>query len=144
MNINQLKRKLRELKKIEVNIRCNSSPTTKTLVWNKYFSTKDEYDNNVKYNLNTLKAIDHNSRKEVFEEYFYEVYFQKLKEDGITYINIYDPNLLCIIGLSPTANIDDIKKRFKELAKKYHPDLGGDNSKMIELLDIYNTLLKNK
>ncbi|MCQ4925076.1 J domain-containing protein [Tissierella carlieri] len=44
-------------------------------------------------------------------------------------------------GLTPGASIDDIKKKFRELAKKYHPDHGGSSEKMIEVLDTYHKLM---
>ena len=31
-----------------------------------------------------------------------------------------------LLDLKPGASKDDVKKAFKELAKEYHPDLGGD------------------
>ncbi|KAB3531398.1 DnaJ domain-containing protein [Alkaliphilus serpentinus] len=40
------------------------------------------------------------------------------------------------------ATIEEIKKKFRLLAKKYHPDHGGDPEKMIEILDIYDKLFK--
>lgn len=51
---------------------------------------------------------------------------------------------LTSLGLDETANADDVKSRFKELVKRYHPDLnGGDNSATDRLRDIiqaYNYL----
>lgn len=141
MEINILKRKLRSLKKIERNIRCYLK-SDEDLIWNKYFSTKLE-NNKVKYNIAILASVDHITRKEIFEEYFYEIYYIYMNENNFSYQSLYDPELLVLFGLSPYSTIDDIKKRFKELAKKYHPDLGGDNDKMIELLEIYNKLTKN-
>lgn len=141
MEVNILKRKLRDLKKIEKSIRCYLKSDV-DLIWNKYFSTKSE-NNNVKYNLSILASVDHITRKEIFEEYFYEIYYIYMNENNFCYQSLYNPELLDLFDLSPYSTIDEIKKRFKELAKKYHPDLGGDNDKMIQLLEIYNKLTKN-
>lgn len=52
---------------------------------------------------------------------------------------------LAIFGLEPPVNLTDIKQRYKELAKKYHPDLNKGCSKSEELLKQVNmsyTVLK--
>jgi hypothetical protein len=38
-----------------------------------------------------------------------------------------------ILGMKPTTDIDEIDKRFRDLAKKHHPDLGGDSGRMAEI-----------
>ena len=32
-----------------------------------------------------------------------------------------------VLGMKSTTNIDEVKKKYIELAKKYHPDLNKDN-----------------
>jgi DnaJ-domain-containing protein 1 len=52
---------------------------------------------------------------------------------------------MAIFGLAPPIDIDKIKARYKELAKKYHPDINRDNPKAEELLKKVNmsyTVLK--
>ena len=52
---------------------------------------------------------------------------------------------LAIMGLEPPVELADIKKRYKELAKKHHPDLNKGCSKSEELLKRVNmayTILK--
>lgn len=50
--------------------------------------------------------------------------------------NYYD-----ILGVSKTASQDDIKKAYRELCKKYHPDKnGGDDTKIKEVNEAYATL----
>lgn len=85
--------------------------------------------------------MDRQGLKQVFEEYFCRVYFQNYKENGLAMADVHDPQLLSLLGLSPYASSQDIKRRYRELAKKYHPDHGGDAEKFIELLGIYERLL---
>jgi len=141
MGIVQLKHKLRELKRVEKRIRFgDSSARGKELVWNRFFSTEDKDDQSVKYSLNTLLAMDRQDIKQVIEEYFYYVYYYRYKESGLGTNEMYDPALLAALGLPPDAGFEGIRSKFRELAKRYHPDLGGDNEKMIELLQTYRKL----
>ncbi len=64
------------------------------------------------------------------------------KESGITGIqSIYDPAILSKLGLLFNADENDVKKKFRELAKKCHPDAGGDAAMFIELMDSYEKLM---
>ncbi|MDF2521413.1 MAG: hypothetical protein K0R84_2041 [Clostridia bacterium] len=143
MDVDELKHKLRELKRVEDRLRfgyyCNTA--AKKYVWEDYFSTKSVNDLMVKYPLWKLSKLDKQALKEVFEEYFYSVYFQKYKDEGLSFDEIQDPSVLSYFGLTPGASIDEIKSRFRELAKKYHPDLGGSSEKMIEILEAYHKLM---
>lgn len=49
--------------------------------------------------------------------------------------NYYD-----ILGVKRDAAQDDIKKAFRKLAAKYHPDAGGDEQKFKEVSEAYTTL----
>jgi curved DNA-binding protein len=49
--------------------------------------------------------------------------------------NFYDT-----LGVAETASEKEIKNAFKTLAKKYHPDQGGDENKFKEINEAYDTL----
>jgi hypothetical protein len=141
-SVDQLKRKLRRLKKLEITIRFKRVPITgkPKLIWDVFFSTKAEDDHSVKYPLSQMLEMDHEKLKAVFEEYFYRIYFQSYKENGLTVADVHDPNLLELLDLPPHASARDIKSRFRQLAMRYHPDRGGDSARFIELVDIYGRL----
>lgn len=45
-----------------------------------------------------------------------------------------------ILGVSPTATEDEIKKAYRSLAMKHHPDRGGDQAKFKNISAAYETL----
>ncbi len=45
-----------------------------------------------------------------------------------------------ILGIEKNANEDEIKKAFRKLAHKYHPDKGGDENKFKEINEAYQVL----
>lgn len=51
-----------------------------------------------------------------------------------------DRNFYDILGVKRDASEDEIKKAFRKLAAKYHPDRGGDEEKFKEVSEAYNTL----
>lgn len=53
--------------------------------------------------------------------------------------NYYD-----VLGVDKKATKDDIKKAFRKLAHKYHPDKGGDDAKFKEITEAYAILGDDK
>ena len=47
-----------------------------------------------------------------------------------------------ILDLPKLITKEDIKKQYHFLAKKYHPDIGGDMQKMERINEAYRTLMK--
>lgn len=50
---------------------------------------------------------------------------------------------LAIMGLPPAATRQQIKRRYRELAKKHHPDKGGDSREMQRLVAAYQVLMRD-
>jgi len=49
---------------------------------------------------------------------------------------------LAVLGLPPNANPQQIKRRYRALAKQYHPDRGGDQQQMQRIIAAYEFLTK--
>ena len=47
---------------------------------------------------------------------------------------------LTLMGFSDMPTMDDLKKKYRELARTYHPDAGGDEAKFKELTESYALL----
>ncbi len=60
---------------------------------------------------------------------------------------IFDPeeeieNALNILELPKLISVADVKKQYRFLAKKYHPDQGGDEERMEQINRAYQLLMK--
>jgi len=49
---------------------------------------------------------------------------------------------LKVLDLTPFVTYDEIKKRYRELSKKLHPDFGGSSEEMEKLNRAYEFLIK--
>ena len=50
---------------------------------------------------------------------------------------------LRVLGLPPNATPQQIKRRYRTLAKRYHPDRGGDQREMQRIIAAYECLKKD-
>jgi len=142
MTVAEVKRKLRKLKQEERRIRSQGVPfNTSKSVFNDFFSIKASTTAKNGYGLEQLADMTHEQRKEVFETFFLNVYIIWLRDNHLPMDYLYDPLILGKMGLDYTASERDIKKKFKELAKAYHPDAGGNSGQFIELKRLYDQLL---
>ncbi len=151
-NYDEIKRKLRKLKKLEIKVRLNKSDVQKNnkkslsefenaeLVWNKFFDLKDESTEKAKYSIKRLALMSKDEFKDVINEYFYYVYYRCYKEGGFTDATIIDEEILTQLGLPIYADNAEVKRKFRELAKTYHPDNGGDSAKFIEVMEKYKNI----
>ena len=142
MNVVALKRRLRELKRIEHKIRFSSAQKNPSpLVWDLFFDLQGTGIKGAKYPLKILAAMDHDTLKGVIDEYWSFVYSKLFNESEIPGGIKHDTGLLLKWGLPADADVAAIKKKFRELAKLYHPDAGGDEQSFIALMEAYNKLI---
>jgi len=50
---------------------------------------------------------------------------------------------LTVLGLPPNATRQQIKRRYRALAKQHHPDRGGDQRQMQRIIAAYEFLMKD-
>lgn len=153
VDYDEIKRKIRKLKKLEIKIRfagiCYEDskqglivkPQSANLVWDEFFDLHNVCTGKAKYPISRLASMNKDEFKNVVSEFFFCIYYRFYKENGIVNIPLYDPDILAQMGLPIDADGNQIKKKFRELAKKYHPDTGGDNVRFIELMENYRKLL---
>jgi len=51
---------------------------------------------------------------------------------------------LAVLGLPPNATPEQIKRRYRNLAKQHHPDRGGDPRQMQKIIAAYEFLMKEQ
>ena len=54
------------------------------------------------------------------------------------------PDYYKTLGVPRDAKTEDIKKAFRKLARKHHPDAGGDEAKFKEINEAYEVLSDDK
>jgi hypothetical protein len=116
---------------------CKSIP--KKLVWDEFFCLQDNCKN-VRYNMKDLMSLDRNELKKIIGQFYYAVFYRKFQETGMMDSSLYNPDILMKMGLPIDSDAVAIKKRFRELAKEYHPDAGGSSEQFVELLEQINSL----
>ncbi len=142
MVITELKKKLRKLKHLEAELMDDQeSVDNQTLLWYSFFSFQKK--SNVKYPLEFMLTIDNNEYKKIAKEYIAFIYTTFFEKVCFPTKSSFNRNLLVKLDLPFDAKEDDIKKKFRLLAKQYHPDTGDDPERFIELMNVYRKLLKN-
>jgi hypothetical protein len=149
----EIKRKIRKLKKTEIKIRfeqygfaCSRSMYDQLrqsgLIWDLFFDLGGSKKSKAqaRYTLHDLTGMSKEAFSEVISEYFWHVYYQFYRENGIMNASQYDPEVLAQLGLPYNADEQAVKKRFRDLAKKYHPDTGGDGDRFNQLIETYRKL----
>lgn len=163
-HLREIKRKLRDLKKLELKIRFGDAfhavnikgvsherSAGIPLIWDGFFEVnekpiRDEAALNgavkgkARYSLGEIAGMSREEYRNVIDEFFFNVYYKYYTESGITGSRLYDPEILGRMGLPADAGAEDIKRKFRELAKKYHPDVGGNEAVFIELMENYRRL----
>ena len=143
MEIDELKRRLRKLKHLEIRMRYgNQIPPYAKLLWDSFFDLHESTDGKSKYSLESLLKLSKDEYKRIVDEYLSFVYNAVYRETSETDIVNYDPNSLIQLGLPFDANEHAIKCRFRTLAKLYHPDTGGDAEQFISLMNTYRKLIR--
>lgn len=84
--------------------------------------------------------------KEYFNDFLKEQFKSYFKEEKILTQKEY--KILCInktlfIKLSTDKKIKLLRKQYKKLSLKYHPDKNGDSSKFIKLKEAYDILMSD-
>lgn len=105
------------------------------LLWNQYFELEKPYKGKAKYNLDELTKMDKIEFEQVINGYFNSILKSIYKEEVLN-------ELYPIFNLPENSDIDTVKKRFRELAKKMHPDTGGTHEGFIALSQAYETSSK--
>lgn len=148
----QLKHKLKGLRQAEVAIRFGHRDMNECLrsgrfylVWAEFFALKPKPGlcPKARYALDDLVQLEPEQLQQIYADYFACVYYQYYKENGLSIEAVFEPRLLAQMGLPSCATAEDIRRRFHELAKKYHPDLGGDSRLFIELVNVYSQLTQH-
>jgi hypothetical protein len=142
----EIKRKLRQLKSFEEKLlhKGDTKPAD-GFVWDRFFDMHDSASSRAKYSPEKLTAMSKEEYKAVVDEYFAYMYYELYKDNDAAIIQgLYDPEILKRLGLPHDAGAQDIKRQFRELAKRYHPDTGGDAARFIELMETYRQLIDKK
>lgn len=144
MPTTELKRKLRQLKKLEARLRfgADKPPASADLVWDTFFDLREGRCGKARYPIGLLLAMDREQYRAVLDEFFFSVYYCIYRDSGLVHEGLFDPELLGRFGLPIDADGETIKRKFRQLALKLHPDMGGDAEQFIELMENYRKLVE--
>jgi hypothetical protein len=141
MTENDVKRTLRQLKKLEVKLRYGEeAPARPVLLWNRFFDLREKAGCMAKYTLPRLLAMTRTEFKSSVDEYWSFLYQELFSQPAAQETVRYNASALMELGLPADADLQTVKKRFHELAMQTHPDLGGDAERFIALTNAYKKL----
>lgn len=80
---------------------------------------------------------EYRDRQQRFRSNFYSFYSELL---GLSFTNVPTQSFE-LLGLSSNCSEEDIKKSYRTLSLKHHPDKGGDKEKFIEITEAKNKCL---
>ncbi len=139
MNTISIKRNLREMKRLEIKTRFGvEAPSRPPLVWDLFFDLQNT--GKAKYTLESLESMNRDDYKTVIGEYWSYVVNTLISEQDVHTAH-FDTEMLMRWELPYDADAAAVKHRFRELAKRYHPDLGGSAADFIKLMTEYKTLV---
>ncbi len=118
--MDEIKRKLRRLKKLEVKIRFNGilKPHNK-LIWDQFFELRETNNSNAKYSLRMLVSMSREEYESVMNEYSSMVYYEYYKDNGMAgESGMHDPVILSNLGLPCNADEYQIKKKIPGACKE--------------------------
>lgn len=140
MEIDDIKHTLRKLKRLEIRLRFNGErPKRASLIWDSFFDLGNAQKNRAKFRLSDLALMNRDEYKNAVNEYL-SFLFQKIY--GASFMPDHDIAAFISMDLPCHADKNQIKSRFRKLAKLYHPDTGGDSCKFNELMEAYRNLMK--
>ena len=136
----KIKRMVRTLKKEESRMLCGllkiDNISSSHLVWNDFFELKEKHKVNGKYNLDELVNMSEGEFEQAINEYFEAVL--------VHFYNREETDLLHpILNIPRDADMETAKRKFRELAKKLHPDIGGSSEDFTTLHKAYQEFVKN-
>lgn len=132
MTREELTRKLRDLRRLERRVRGlpDGEPAD---VWRRYFSLTEGA--RVRFPFAMLLAFDRSTRQRAFREYLFAVWTHARSTDAGS--AAADAELLGALGLEPGADPASVRSAFRRLALELHPDAGGDDEAMRDLIEKY-------
>jgi len=88
------------------------------------------------------RRLDKQARDNIFFEQFTR---SETFEQNYRYVKKEEPILQItndwkILGLIPPKTKKELKKRYRQLILKHHPDKGGNSEQFVKITDSYNTL----
>ncbi len=132
MTRDQLVRKLRDLRRLERRYTGDETGGPSPL-WDEFFALEEGA--RVRYPFCMLLVFDRASRDRAFSEYLAALWLRGMTSDSA--MLEHDRALLDQLGQAADASEEEVRTAFRRLALEVHPDLGGDEALMRELIDRY-------